>query len=36
MPARSLLTGPDQPTPEDLAKEIKRCAGMTDKPFGVN
>ncbi|MBV8593415.1 MAG: nitronate monooxygenase, partial [Caulobacteraceae bacterium] len=23
-------------TPEDLTKEIARCRGMTDKPFGVN
>src|SRR5260370_10137697 len=25
-----------EPTPEDLTKEIARCRGMTDKPFGVN
>ncbi len=31
-----IITGLTQPTPEDLAKEIKRCQGMTDKPFGVN
>lgn len=31
-----VITGLTQPTPEDLAKEIKRCQGMTDKPFGVN
>lgn len=31
-----ILTGLTQPTPEDLAKEIARCRGMTDKPFGVN
>jgi NAD(P)H-dependent flavin oxidoreductase YrpB (nitropropane dioxygenase family) len=31
-----IITGLTQSTPEDLAKEIKRCHGMTDKPFGVN
>jgi NAD(P)H-dependent flavin oxidoreductase YrpB (nitropropane dioxygenase family) len=31
-----IITGLTQPTPEDLAKEIARCQGMTDKPFGVN
>lgn len=31
-----IITGLNQPTPEDLAKEIARCRGMTDKPFGVN
>lgn len=31
-----IITGLTQPTPEDLAKEIKRCQEMTDKPFGVN
>jgi nitronate monooxygenase len=31
-----ILTGLTQPTPEALAKEIERCRGMTDKPFGVN
>ena len=31
-----ILTGLTQPTPEDLKKEIARCRGMTDKPFGVN
>lgn len=25
-----------QPTPEHLADEIRRCQGMTDKPFAVN
>ncbi|HPF23071.1 MAG TPA: nitronate monooxygenase family protein [Hyphomonas sp.] len=30
------LTALTQPTPEDLAKEIKRTREMTDKPFGVN
>ena len=34
--ALGFLTGLTQPTPEDLAKEIERCRGMTDKPFGVN
>jgi NAD(P)H-dependent flavin oxidoreductase YrpB (nitropropane dioxygenase family) len=31
-----ILTGLTQRTPEDLANEIARCQGMTDKPFGVN
>ncbi|MGJ7565913.1 NAD(P)H-dependent flavin oxidoreductase [Variovorax sp. GB1R11] len=31
-----MLTALTQPTPEDLAREIERCRGMTDKPFGVN
>ncbi|MFN0160079.1 MAG: NAD(P)H-dependent flavin oxidoreductase [Burkholderiales bacterium] len=31
-----ILTALTQPTPEDLAKEIRRCREMTDKPFGVN
>ena len=31
-----ILTALTQPTPELLAKEIARCRGMTDKPFGVN
>jgi NAD(P)H-dependent flavin oxidoreductase YrpB (nitropropane dioxygenase family) len=34
--ALGFLTALTQPTPEDLAKEIKRCQEMTDKPFGVN
>ena len=34
--ALGFLTALTQPTPEDLAKEIKRCQQMTDKPFGVN
>ena len=34
--ALGFLTGLTQPTPDDLAKEIARCRGMTDKPFGVN
>jgi len=31
-----ILTGLTQATPEDLAKEIKRCRSMTNRPFGVN
>ena len=31
-----IITGLTQKTPEDLAREIKRCHEMTDKPFGVN
>jgi NAD(P)H-dependent flavin oxidoreductase YrpB (nitropropane dioxygenase family) len=31
-----IITGLTQPTAADLAKEIARCRGMTDKPFGVN
>ena len=31
-----IITGLTQRTPEGLAKEIERCKGMTDKPFGVN
>ena len=31
-----VLTALTQPTPEALAKEIGRCRGMTDQPFGVN
>jgi NADH:quinone reductase (non-electrogenic) len=31
-----LVTGLTQRTPELLAKEIRRCHEMTDKPFGVN
>jgi NADH:quinone reductase (non-electrogenic) len=34
--ALGFLTGLTQATPEDLAKEVRRCRGMTDKPFGVN
>lgn len=30
------LSALTQPTPEDLAREIRRCQEMTDKPFGVN
>ena len=31
-----ILTALTQPTPDDLRREIDRCRGMTDKPFGVN
>lgn len=31
-----ILTALTQPTPDALAKEIERCRGMTDAPFGVN
>jgi NAD(P)H-dependent flavin oxidoreductase YrpB (nitropropane dioxygenase family) len=31
-----IITGLTQRTPENLSAEIKRCRGMTDKPFGVN
>ncbi|MGL4261842.1 MAG: NAD(P)H-dependent flavin oxidoreductase [Afipia sp.] len=31
-----IITGLTQKTPELLAKEIKKCKDMTDKPFGVN
>jgi nitronate monooxygenase len=31
-----IITGLTQRTPELLAKEIRRCREMTDKPFGVN
>ena len=31
-----IITGLTQPTPDDLGREIDRCAAMTDKPFGVN
>ena len=31
-----IITALTQQTPELLAKEIARCRGMTDKPFGVN
>jgi nitronate monooxygenase len=34
--ALGFITALTQPTPEDLAKEIKRCQSLTDKPFGVN
>jgi nitronate monooxygenase len=31
-----ILTGLTQPTPEALGREIDRCRGITDQPFGVN
>lgn len=31
-----ILTALTQPTPEALSREIDRCRGMTDQPFGVN
>ncbi len=31
-----IITGLTQGTPEKLSAEIKKCRGMTDKPFGVN
>ncbi len=31
-----IITGLTQRTPELLAREIKKCRDMTDKPFGVN
>jgi NADH:quinone reductase (non-electrogenic) len=31
-----IITGLTQKTPELLAKEIRRCHELTDKPFGVN
>ena len=31
-----IITGLTQQTPLDLEREIERCHGMTDKPFGVN
>ena len=31
-----IITGLTQKTPADLAREIRRCREMTDKPFGVN
>jgi NAD(P)H-dependent flavin oxidoreductase YrpB (nitropropane dioxygenase family) len=34
--ALGFLTALTQPTPEDLANEIKRCQSETDRPFGVN
>src|SRR5258706_10206137 len=34
--ALRFITALTQPTPEDLTKEIARCRGLTDKPFGVN
>jgi len=34
--ALGIITGLTQKTPEDLAREIRRCRERTDKPFGVN
>src|SRR5476649_2946348 len=34
--ALGFITALTQPTPEDLTKEIARCRGLTDKPFGIN
>jgi NAD(P)H-dependent flavin oxidoreductase YrpB (nitropropane dioxygenase family) len=34
--ALGFITALTQPTPEELAKEIQRTKGLTDKPFGVN
>jgi nitronate monooxygenase len=31
-----IITGLTQKTPELLAREIRRCRDMTDRPFGVN
>ncbi len=31
-----ILTALTQPTPEALSREIDRCRGLTDQPFGVN
>jgi len=31
-----IITGLTQRTPDDLAREIRRCREVTDKPFGVN
>ena len=31
-----IITALTQPPPEDLAREIRRCREMTEKPFGVN
>lgn len=34
--ALGILTALTQPTPDELAREIRRTRGMTDRPFGVN
>lgn len=34
--ALGMITALTQPSPEALAKEIRRCSEMTDRPFGVN
>ncbi|MDP3748599.1 MAG: nitronate monooxygenase family protein [Phenylobacterium sp.] len=31
-----LITSLTQPSPQHLAAEIRKCRGLTDKPFGVN
>ncbi len=31
-----IITGLTQGTPEKLSAEIRKCRGLTDKPFGVN
>ena len=31
-----LITALTQPSPQHLADEIRKCLGLTDKPFGVN
>lgn len=31
-----IITALTQPSPDALAREIRRCREMTDKPFGVN
>lgn len=31
-----IITALTQPTPADLAEEIRRCQALTDKPFAVN
>src|SRR6476620_12207835 len=31
-----ILTALTQPSPADLAEEIRKTRGMTDQPFGVN
>src|SRR5438309_11478921 len=34
--ALGFITALTQPAPEDRTKEIPRCRGLTDQPFGVN
>src|SRR3990167_2905061 len=34
--ALGFITALTQPTPDDLRKEIEKCKGLTDRPFGVN
>src|ERR1700694_2878816 len=34
--ARGFIPALTKPTPDDLTREIARCRGLTDKPFGVN